>query len=605
MNQSDSPNAPHSFAFLAGGGAMGALIRSMDWSTNSLCPVAGWPQSLRTTISICLASDLPICVIWGPGRVQLYNDAYRIICGNKHPRSIRQNFADCWKEAWPVIGQAHDAALAGDKSFLETQHTFLQRHGFLEECFFTFSFSPIRDEAGQVGGLFHPVIEMTTQMLAERRTRALRDLTAQTSKAKSVTEVLALSAQALAEYALDLPFVLFYSLEPQDDQARLVGATGLASDTVASLGTVSLMDAQAVWPLQDVVRSGTALQVSNLGQRIPPAGVGPHPEWLDTALLMPIIPPGADGPVAIFIAGISPRLPMNEAYRSFCDLLASAVTTAVVNASAYEDERRRAKALAELDRAKTAFFSNISHEFRTPLTLMLGPVEDALADADDLPPSHRAQLQVVHRNGLRLQRLVNGLLEFSRIEAGRVRAAFEPTDLAEFTTDLASNFRSACEKAGLELRVDCPRLSEPVFVDRPMWEKIVLNLLSNAFKFTFDGEIAVTLRQAGSTAELVVRDSGSGIVAAEMPRMFERFHRFENARRRTQEGSGIGLALMQELVKLHGGTITAESKDLGETCNEAAIGTFSAAVNESERGMPYWPTSFATRRPRFATACSC
>ena len=138
-----------------------------------------------------------------------------------------------------------------------------------------------------------------------------------------------------------------------------------------------------------------------------------------------------------------------------------------------------------------------------------------------------------------------------------------------------------------------------------MWEKIVLNLLSNDFKFTFDGEIAVTLRQAGSTAELVVRDSGTGIVAAEMPRMFERFHRFENARRRTQEGSGIGLALMQELVKLHGGTITAESKDLGETCNEAAIGTFSAAVNGSERGLPYWPTSFATRRPRFATACSC
>ena len=95
------------------------------------------------------------------------------------------------------------------------------------------------------------------------------------------------------------------------------------------------MDAQSVWPLKDVVRSGTALKVSNLRQRISSAGVGPYPEWLDTALLMPIIPPGADGPVAIFIAGISPRLPMNDAYRSFCDLSASAVTTAVVNASAY------------------------------------------------------------------------------------------------------------------------------------------------------------------------------------------------------------------------------------------------------------------------------
>ena len=561
MNRSDKlALAGDPLAFLAGGGEMGSLIRSLDWSSTSLGPVAGWPQSLRTTISICLASDLPICVIWGPGLVQLYNDAYRVICGDKHPRSMGQNFPACWKEAWPVIGEAHDAALAGDKAFLETQHIFLERHGFREECFFTFSFSPIRDETGRVGGLFHPVIEMTAQMLGERRTRALRDLAAQTSKAKSVTEVLALSAQTLAEYDLDLPFVLIYALEPDADQARLVGATGLGADTVASLRSACLGDAQTVWPLADVVRLGSAVQVDDVRQRIARACVGPNLELPNAALAMPIIPPGADRPAAIFIAGISPRLPMNEAYRSFYDLLASGVTTAVANVSAFEDERQRAKALAELDRAKTAFFSNISHEFRTPLTLMLGPVEDALADPEALPPWHREQLEVVYRNGLRLQRLVNGLLDFSRIEAGRVRAAYEPTDLAEFTADLASNFRSACEKAALELRVDCPRLSEPVFVDRPMWEKIVLNLLSNAFKFTFEGEIAVTLRQVGRTAELVVRDSGTGIPALEMPRLFERFHRVENARGRTHEGSGIGLALVQELVKLHGGSISATSE---------------------------------------------
>ena len=156
-------------AFLAGGKEMGSLIRSMDWSKTPLGPVAGWPQSLRTTVSICLASGLPICVIWGPGLAQLYNDAYRVICGDKHPRSMGQNFSECWKEAWPVIGKAHDCALAGEKAFLETQHIYLERHGLLEECFFTFSFSPIRDETGRVGGLFHPVIEITAQMLAQRR----------------------------------------------------------------------------------------------------------------------------------------------------------------------------------------------------------------------------------------------------------------------------------------------------------------------------------------------------------------------------------------------------------------------------------------------------
>ena len=556
------PSDSDPLAFLAGGGEMGSLIRAMDWAKTSLGPVAGWPQSLRTTVSICLASDLPICVIWGPGLVQLYNDAYRVICGNKHPHSLGQNFSECWKEAWPVIGEAHNSALAGDKAFLEVQQIFLERHGYVEECFFTFSFSPIRDEAGRVGGLFHPVIEMTAQMLSERRTRALRDLAFQTSKAKSVSEALLLSAQTLAQYDLDLPFTLLYALEPHGDQARLVSSTGLQADTVASLSTVCFGEEERTfWPLEEVVRSGSAVQIDDVRQRIGPASFGPYPESPNAALALPITPTGADRTAAIFIAGVSSRLPMNEAYRGFYDLLASSVTTAVANARAYDDEHRRARALAELDRAKTAFFSNVSHEFRTPLTLMLGPVEDALAASNEpLPPLQRERLEVVYRNGLRLQRLVNSLLDFSRIEAGRVRAAYEPTALADFTTDLASNFRSACEKAGLKLRVDCPTLGEPVFVDRPMWEKIVLNLLSNAFKFTFDGEIAVSTRQADGAAELRVRDTGTGIPAEEIPRLFERFHRVENARGRTHEGSGIGLALVQELVKLHGGSISATSE---------------------------------------------
>jgi PAS domain S-box-containing protein len=561
MESSDELTASP-LAFLLGGGEMGSLIRSMDWSETSLGPVAGWPQSLRTTISICLASDLPICVIWGLGLVQLYNDAYRVICGDKHPRSMGQVFSDCWKEAWPVIGDAHDSALVGDTAFLESQQIFLERGGYVEECFFTFSFSPIRDEAGRVGGLFHPVIEMTAQMLSERRTRTLRDLTAQTSKAKSVKEALSLSAQALTDYALDLPFVLLYELDSDGDRARLMGATGLNAETVANLSTADIRaKEQTPWPLAEVARSGSAVRVQDVKQKIGEASFGPYPEAPNEALALPITPPGADRPVAIFIAGVSSRLPMNEAYRSFYDLLASAVATAVANAHAYDDERRRAKALAELDRAKTTFFSNVSHEFRTPLTLMLGPVEDALAASDEhLPPVQRERLEVVYRNGLRLQRLVNSLLDFSRIEAGRVRAAYEPTALADFTADLASNFRSACEKAGLELLVDCPPLSEPVFVDRLMWEKVVLNLLSNAFKFTLEGEIEVSLRKADRAVELRVRDTGTGVPPEEVPLLFERFHRVENARGRTHEGSGIGLALVQELVKLHGGSISAQSE---------------------------------------------
>ncbi|WP_441267800.1 response regulator [Bradyrhizobium sp. 215_C5_N1_1] len=227
-----------------------------------------------------------------------------------------------------------------------------------------------------------------------------------------------------------------------------------------------------------------------------------------------------------------------------------------------EAERRRAEALAEIDRGKTRFFSNISHEFRTPLTLMLGSLEEMNRESGGatIPAAYFDQMDLVHRNGLRLLKLVNTLLDFSRIEAERVQAVYEATDLAEMTAHLASEFRSAIEKAGLTLVVDCPPLSDTAFVDREMWEKIVLNLLSNAFKFTFEGTIEVSLRQADEQFELVVADTGTGISTAELPRLFERFHRVEGARGRTYEGSGIGLALVQELARLHGGEVTAESE---------------------------------------------
>ena len=248
--------------------------------------------------------------------------------------------------------------------------------------------------------------------------------------------------------------------------------------------------------------------------------------------------------------------------------------------------------LLELDRAKTTFFSNVSHEFRTPLTLMLGPIEEALGEAASLPPAQRERLEVVHRNALRLLRLVNSLLDFSRIEAGREQARFQPMDLAALTAALASNFRSACERAGLDLVVDCPPLDAPVYVDPDMWEKIVLNLLSNAFKFTLRGGVTVALHKAGAMAELVVRDTGVGIPAHELPRIFERFHRIEGQPGRTYEGTGIGLALVDELVKLHGGAIIATS--IPEQGAEFRI-TIPLGSAHLPRDQTYEPTSVLTQ----------
>ncbi|WNZ26978.1 PAS domain S-box protein [Leptolyngbya sp. NK1-12] len=240
--------------------------------------------------------------------------------------------------------------------------------------------------------------------------------------------------------------------------------------------------------------------------------------------------------------------------------------------SAREQERQRAETLAELDRAKTLFFSNVSHEFRTPLTLSLAPLQDALSDrTHPLDPVHRERLELVHRNSLHLLKLVNTLLDFSRIEAGRIEAVYEPTDLAQFTMDLASVFRSAIERAGLRLVVDCSPLPESVYVDREMWEKIVLNLLSNAFKFTFAGEIAVRLYGADNQVMLQIQDTGTGIAPEHLPHLFKRFYQIRGTQARTHEGSGIGLALVHELIRLQGGTIEVSST-LGQgTCFTIAL----------------------------------
>ncbi|HET8841043.1 MAG TPA: ATP-binding protein, partial [Ktedonobacteraceae bacterium] len=249
-------------------------------------------------------------------------------------------------------------------------------------------------------------------------------------------------------------------------------------------------------------------------------------------------------------------------YRHFLESVAVALATAFANAHTHQEALKRTQELAELDRAKTVFFQNISHEFRTPLTLSLGPLESLLADREHLlAEEQRAHIEMAHHHLLRQLKLVNTLLDFARIESGRADATYQPTDLAQLTRELASSFQSATEKAGLRLFVDCSPLPESVYVDQDMWEKMVLNLLSNAFKFTFEGSIHVTLQGMDASVVLRVQDTGVGIRKEDVPHLFERFYQAHAPRARTREGSGIGLALVQELVHLHGGSITVESQE--------------------------------------------
>ena len=554
--EADSNQAAHDC--LSGGGDMGALMRATDWRHTPFGPLEQWPQSLRTAVSIMLESRFAMVVAWGPDFRFFYNDRYRPVLGAKHPAALGKAGAEIFPEVWSVVGPEFERVRRGEAFAVDDWYLPLERNGYPENCWFTLSYSPIRDETGGVGGLLAVVAETTGRVDSERRLGTLRDLAQSAATVKTDVEACTSAAAIFEQNQIDVPFALFYLSDADGDRSTLVATAGIGADHPAAASTL-IGGAGLRWPCEADLASGAPHVVADLDARFErPLPGGPYPEPSDSAVVMPLIRRGADRPYGIVIAGVSPRRELDEAYRTFFDLAAEHIATAIANARAFEEERRRAQQLAELDRAKTAFFSNVSHEFRTPLTLMLGPVEEILADAD-LSPHHRDALMLTHRNGLRLRKLVNTLLDFSRIEAGRIDAAYEALDLAEFTAELASVFRAAIDKAGLRYLVDCRDVGEPVYVDREMWEKVILNLISNAFKFTLAGEIGVTVRRNGSHATVEVRDTGTGIPEPELPHIFERFHRVEGTHGRTHEGTGIGLALVQELVKLHGGSIAIDS----------------------------------------------
>src|SRR6476469_9577848 len=354
-------------------GIMGRLIRSKDWSGTSLGPIDAWPQSLRTAVGICTASRYPMAIWWGADAIQLYNDGYIPVLGAKHREALGQRWMDCWAEIWNVIGPLYAQGIElGESTWSDDLLLLMDRYGFVEETYFTFSYSPIRDESGGVGGMLITCAETTARVVGERRLRTLRDLGGRTGEARTVRETCEIALSILAQNTADVPALALDLLEPDGSRSTRVGTTGAAA-------------------------------------------------LLPDILILPLAGAG------FLTVAASPRRPLDDSYRGFFELLSGQLTGAIANARAYEEAERRALALAELDRAKTAFCSNVSHEFRTPLTLLLGPLEDALAESvEPLTARQRERVEVAHRNSLRLLRLVNTLLEFTRIEAGRVDAAFEP-----------------------------------------------------------------------------------------------------------------------------------------------------------------------------------
>ncbi|MET8849173.1 SpoIIE family protein phosphatase [Amycolatopsis sp. NPDC004625] len=533
-------------AVFPGTSRMAARMRDFDWTSSPLGEPRDWPPSLTTAVRICLTSRFPMIVWWGPQLRFLYNDAYLPLLGTKHP-ALDKPGSEVWAEIWHIIGPMLDSVMTtGEATWSEDLLLPMNRHGYWEETYWTYSYSPVHDDTGAVRAVFTAVSDTTERVIGARRLATLRELGAQAGIARTVGEACELVAGLLGHAEADVPYAAIHIRG--DD-----GEPALAAVTPGGAGAGD----EAAWPLKEVLADGIPRTVSDGVFGELPAGSWSTPPA--EAMVLPLPGDAGDAPTGVIVLAASAGRALDESYRTFLGLVAQQTTALVNGAIAYQVQQQRAEELAALDAAKTTFFANISHEFRTPLTLILGPateLQETLGDAGDRV---REEVDVIHRNALRLGRLVNTLLDFSRIEAGRMQARFEPVDLGTFTGELASVFRAAVERAGLVFEVDCGPLPEPVHVDRGMWEKVVFNLLSNAVKFTFDGAIRVSAGLDGGDAVVAVSDTGTGIDAAELPRLFERFHRIPSARARSNEGSGIGLALVRELVGMHGGSVAVES----------------------------------------------
>jgi signal transduction histidine kinase/chemotaxis response regulator CheB len=568
-------------AAFAAGGEMGRLMAATDWGATPLGPVETWSPTLRSVLSAILSHPLPMTLLWGPQWLQLYNDACVDLMGGYHPQALGRPAAQTWSEVVTEIDRLRNTGRTGGEQLgagklranepsagllFRDRPFVLRRAGRPEEAFFTFCYSPVRD-AGQVVAALGTAVETTAQVVADRRLAALHRLTTvEITESSTDAQICADVIAVLADQPNDVPFALLYLVDGAGS-AYLSAATGLTEPSPALIRSVALAQSSR-WPLHATMSRGEAQVVDDLQERFPGLAAGPGPEPPGTALILPVgaIRTGTDGPAAVLVAGVSSHAVLDTDYRRFLDLVAEHAGAALTRARRGRDAQERIAVLAELNHVKTEFFANVSHEFRTPLTLLLLPIEqmiERLGDGPDAPSPHARNaedLRQVHRNALRLLRLVDGLFSFAELEHGRTRPAVETIeDLAGVTAELAGMFRATVERAGLELDVDCPPLGRPVRLDPGMWETVVLNLLSNAFKHTFTGGITVRLTLRAHHIELDVSDTGVGIPEADIAHLFTRFHRVKDAKARSREGSGIGLALVQQLVRQHRGNIRVRS----------------------------------------------
>ncbi len=712
MNANSLTAAPREqqLRLFPGESELARCLRGIDWEQTRLGPPARWSPSLRVSLASCLCSRFPVQLWWGPELTLLYNDAYAALLDRgQHPAALGRPGQGLWASSWNTMGPLVEAVrTTGVPCGFDDVPVFLDREVPREEVFLSFSLAPVLGEDGAVEGLQLTCVDTTVRRVALRRTETLRKLSVEAAEARSMADAVQAVAAVLRGASLDVPFAAVYLLDEATGEAQRAFTVGLPEDAAGLPATVTASEEAfpSPWPLAEVLKTHKSAERGGLASWSPALPGGAWPESATRALVLPIPAAAQDTLSGLLVAGLSPRRPLDRAYRTFFEQMAAQLGSALGDARAFEEERRRAEALAELDRAKTAFFADVSHEFRTPLSLILGPLEELLP-LHRLTPQDQATLEVAHRNALRLLKLVSSLLDFSRIEAARVEAVYHPSDLetqrelrklrtarhedADREMLLASEraARSAAEQANRMKDEFLARISHelatPLFAMR-MWldslsadegnrgrgapiaalrkcvqaqsnlildlldtaraltgklrvnlepceprepieaavaairavaeqkgvtlecamgetplvqadpsrlQQVVANLLGNAVKFTpAGGRVEVRLEPEVTGLRIVVKDTGRGFPAEFKSLLFTPFRQEEEGTTRSAAGLGLGLAIVRQLVELHGGEVRAESAGRGKGA------TFTVWLPGLETEHPEAPEGSARARER-------
>ncbi|RIB30871.1 hypothetical protein C2G38_2237969 [Gigaspora rosea] len=558
------------------------MVYNFDWSSTPLGPMDTWDPALKNATNICLKNEFPTCIYLDPPNwLILYNKA------------LGRPVKDVWPERYEAhMGLAFNRVTTTGKGlYYNDRLSMLKRDGYDEKVYFSHTYSPIFKSDGTIGALWCLVQETTHKVLNTRRLKLLGEFGHFSSNIESLESACHIITKALRNNE-DIPYTLIYFVKHKlnassesliahlmattfdsDDKEKIKfpdylpkshETIDLAKDANKSYNTYIELKRSAAtysflkcdsWPIYLVFKEGRNVKV--LLNDESQAVLFPIKISLDKDHVLSVI----------LIYGINRFRALDDRYMEFFNLVTNQIYALLQHGKSVEDEKNQTKILADMNCQKITFFQGISHELKTPLTLMLSPLDDVINKCIQ-EPLLMSHLQIIRRNAHRLLKLINTLLQFSNIETSQLKAHYRETNIAEFTHELASDFISMAKTLGLNYNIDIPNPDEfdldKIYLDRDLYETIVFNLCSNAFKHTWNGQITVRLypdykNEKKKVIVLEVSDTGVGIPESALPDIFQRFYRVESQGARSHEGTGIGLALVKELITLHGGDITVSS----------------------------------------------